>query len=202
MVITRAVFCFGMLVVGFIPNNGLAQQATNGKSAWQPSEFPALSFKDTAVAQASPDSSSVMFIFPELILEAKTRDIPVQKFRTETRTRTVDVEGKTVEQTYTVNVPYTEMVTQTYPVGVLGIAPPGNAPTKRVNVLMKDVRAWHVDGDAIDAASLGTLLPQWAHVFAIEMPAESEFKGVDPYYASFQRPQTIVFYLAPGSIKK
>lgn len=202
MVNSRAVLCFGMLFVSFNPTTGVAQQATNGKSAWQPSEFPALSFKDTAVAQASPDSSSVMFIFPELILESKTRDIPVQKFRAETRTRTVDVGGKTVEQTYTVNVPYTEMITQTYPVEVLGIAPPGNAPTKRVNISTKDIRAWHVEGDAIDAASLGTLLPQWAHVFAMEMPAESDFKGVDPYYASFLRPQTIVFYLSPGSIKK
>jgi hypothetical protein len=202
MVNARAVLCLGMLFLNYNPMTSVAQQPANGKSAWQPSEFPALSFKDTAVAQASPDSSSVMFIFPELILESKTRDIPVQKFRTEARTRTVDVEGKTVEQTYTVNVPYTEMITQTYQIEALGVAPPSNAPTKRVNVLMKDIRAWHVEGDAIDATSLGTLLPQWAHVFAMEMPAEIDFKGVDPYYASFLRPQTIVFYLAPGSIKK
>ena len=127
--------------------------------------------------------------------ELKSRSIPVTKTRSETRTRLVPAEnGEQIEQSYIVEIPYTEMLEQYYTSYSLG-------PVERVTVPMDEIRAWRLDGSVIDSQSLGKLCLQPIHVFAAEMPLDAELGPVDPYFTSLIRSNALILYVAPGSLK-
>lgn len=187
-----------LMAVGLALLMGICCVAQEGPShyPWLPSGGPdrVLNFGDICIAKGSPDQHSLLIAKPVFQTETRTKVIYVTKYRTETRTReVVQPNGESVTQTYTVQVPYTEAVEQTYTVQV-----PFGAT--KFTVPMAMVRAWNLSGEPVDPASLARRLAKPTYVIASESDPSASFRGVEPFYASVLRTDTIVIYVAPGAL--
>ena len=75
--------------------------------------------KQLVIDEASQLGELGIPMVTKVVTETKTRSVPVQRTRTETRSRQVTLEdGSVVDEKYEVNVPYTENLAQSYTVQV------------------------------------------------------------------------------------
>lgn len=93
-----------------IPARGIAIPAAQIRPAIGRMGQPTLSQLVKAKLDAGKEEPQVIVMLPAYRMEKTEGEHFVTEFRTEQRTRTVQVNGKQVEQAYTVSVPYTETV--------------------------------------------------------------------------------------------
>ncbi|MEM6365796.1 MAG: hypothetical protein AAF745_15310 [Planctomycetota bacterium] len=142
--------------------------------------------------------------------EVRTRLVPVQRTRAETRTRTVQEDGKEVTKNYTVQVPYTEMVTQTYtvaipiavgnnPVGSKGspsstLSLPSRVKTKSRFVKFERMAAWDLSGKPIPTDELASRLKKPLTAFLIDQPFGPDVK-INPAHRAVLRSDAMLIQL-------
>lgn len=184
-----------IIAIGLLaPTLTLAQVPDAQVNKFKPSGPPpaSISFQNLVLAKVAADRSALMLLCPQYRYETRTRTVTVTKMVPETRTRVVkQKDGSDVEQTYTVQIPISEEQTQQYAVLIL------TEPAK-FNVLVKDVRAWQINGESIDSGELLRRLSEATHVFAVEMDASQKFVAIEPYFAEVLRPGTLILYVPLG----
>lgn len=188
---TKLLFLFAFAMV---QNLAQAQNPKPELSQWKPSQLPPaeFEFKNVVVAKTSADNLAIMLLIPQFTRETRTRSVPVTTMTTETRQRTITKDGRQLTQDYTVQVPVTTMQEQTYTVNVM-------APAERVTFPFDKIRAWHLDGKAIDRTEMITLFSKPTHAFASPMAPE-RIPQIDPYFASVLRPDTVILGIAPEAL--
>lgn len=130
-----------------------------------------LDLNRAALAQMDQQNDMIILSTPIMKTVQRTREVPVTRIRKEKRMRRVPAgkplsqkadgatsennqdgaEPRMVDQTYEVNVPYTEMVTQKYTVTVPGELRP-------TTVDLSDVQAWTPDGLKLKEDALKKIL--------------------------------------------
>ncbi len=151
-----------------------------------------------SIAKVSDDKKSIVFARPAYSKVMETRMVNKTTFVTEQRTRSVQSNGSTVEQTYAVQVPMSTTVDEPFearvPQGVLRFS----VALDKVNDWEK-VQAWDITGKEIENSALITRLAKPIHVVALER-RQRGFTPIDPFYASILRPDTLVIYVPMGTI--
>ena len=143
---------------------------------------------NVVIAKVQTDGSE-----PELLIakfggkEAiATRPRTVTTYTAETRTRIVNVNGEKVEQTYTVQVPVTQVVQQKE-----NFTPTENERSVPVNM----IQAFDLKGKRLDQAVWTKHLETPKHVLLLREPL-NESNRLNPFYASLLREDTLLLFLA------
>jgi len=152
-------------------------------SAWQPSRFPPFDFRDAAAAKIYSSENSVT-VLGMVSPEIGTRTINVSKTRTETRSRTVKdpQTGEELEQSYAVEVPYTEQIEQTF------------IMRRRIEVPVEDAKIWTFSGKALSAAEARTALSSAKRCFCIANQRRKYNYQGDPFFAEMLTPDVLVIW--------
>ena len=121
-----------------------------------------LDLNDSALIEINENhQDSVTIVSSRIAYRTQIQDVQIARSRPETRTRTVHVNGKPKEQTYTVQVPFIEIVKEALMIGV-----PGDP---RFNTIpIADLSAWDADGNALENAELQTRLSKPAAVILLK----------------------------------
>lgn len=193
MIVNRLVLIIGLALPWAICC--VAQERAN-TPPWLPSGSPdsVVDFSQICIAKLSQDEQSLLIAKPALNFENRTRTEQVTKYVTESRTRTkTTAGGQTVTEEYQVAIPVTEQIEKSYTVRV-------PAGVTKFTLPIATVRAWELTGAPIDAGSLAERLSKPTYVIASENDPRANFPGVEPFYASILRPDTIVIYVAPRAL--
>ncbi len=144
---------------------------------------PIFDFNKLAMAKFYEKAGEPHLVFLVDQFRTEKREVNATKFRTEQRTRTVQVtrpdgESENVEQTYTVKVPYVERQEATV------LAPAGEKP---VTVSFDKLRIYRLDGTRVTPEEAAQLLKALRPVFVaslkngvFESPTEIVRKVLDP----------------------
>ncbi len=174
--------------ISFVGSVGLCQDA----SKWQICGPPTFDFANIVVAKAI-DESTVSILMPDCKSETRSRMVPVTKFRQEARIKTAEVDGKSVEQEYTVQVPYTETLEQSYQVRVIDRA-------TRKDLPISELVAWDLQGNKLSSQQVQQQLKTAAHVYFLSNDTPPE---ISAYHAAALNPRLLfVFHPAAQSDPK
>lgn len=159
------------IIIGFV----LVASTLYGQapSPWELADPPAFYMENIVIAKTK-DAGTVSMMIPQWALEERTRMVMVTRTRTETRIRAVERDGETVTEEYTVEVPYTEQVEQTYTVQVL-------AGKARRDLPVAELTAWDLSGAKLSSAQVLQRLQSAAHVYRLP---ENQPLRISPYHAA------------------
>lgn len=143
---------------------------------------------NVVIAKVQTDGSE-----PELLIakfggkEANaTTSRTVTSYTSETRTRTVNINGEKVEQEYTVQVPVTQIVQRKE----------NFTPTNQQrSVPVSTVQAFDLKGQPVDVKVWTKRLENPTHVLLLKEPI-NESNRLNPFYASILREDTLMLFLA------
>ena len=168
-------------------------ESQDAKDKWAPAIAPVLSLEHVAIAKStvSPKGAlQVSILLPQWRTEKRTGKFNVMTYRSEVRTRTVpNPSGNgTVEESYSVKLPYTETKTRTFDAKI------PTAP-KRLDVPIEEVSILRSNGEFVEGAEKASLLEKTRHVFLLreEYP---EF-SIDAFHSSFLRDDALVLWIHP-----
>ncbi len=166
-----------------------AQQQASPNSKTKPTVLlaPHMSLANVKLVSLSEDNNSVIIVIPKSKSETKIRQATVTKFDQVKRIRTIQVNGMNVDQEYTVQVPYTQTVDQEYTVETLDTS-------TNIEVPLKKVRAWKLDGSRLSAEQLRSACSKPTHMIVAEVVENEPFEKLNPFFASVLRPDTIVLF--------
>ena len=158
-------------------------------SKWNPQSGPSdvISFDLLCLAKISKDGKSLQLRVPNYDVKTVEQTFTVQVPFMEQRTRENLVNDQVNTEYYMVQRYTTETRTKTVDVQV----PTG--PTL-VTVPLKNIRAWDLTGKAIEPNALAFKLAIPIHVFAKQVSSDETFRPVDPYFLSVMRTETPVLY--------
>ena len=132
------------------------------------------------------EGPSIAFTIAGSRTETRVRMVPITRMRTETRTRTRTVEGKPVAETYTVQVPYTEMVSQSYSVVV-----PGGKTQKFVK--LDDISFYKLDGSIPEKDEVKKLLENESPILLLKTdPSKAKIKPASDYLRKALHPNLLL----------
>lgn len=143
---------------------------------------------NVVIAKVQTDGSE-----PELLIakfggrEANaTTSRTVTSYTSETRTRTVNINGEKVEQEYTVQVPVTQIVQRKE----------NFTPTdQQRSVQISTVQAFDLKGQPVDVKVWTKRLENPTHVLLLKEPI-NESNRLNPFYSSILREDTLLLFLA------
>lgn len=145
-----------------------------------------LDFNDVAMIElARADDTSITI---ERSRANRASGVPVTRMRTEQRTRTTTVNGKQVQQTYTVSVPYTEVVTQS----VTTKAPVDDKP--RTFSIAK-ISAWYSNGQRVADEALADSLRVPVAAILLKSPW-LEGVTIEPSHRALIREDTLFLHVS------
>ena len=148
-----------------------------------------LDFGDAALVEmAITDVPSITFVTSRSNRLTRTRTVPVTSIRQETRTRTVVVDGKPVEQSYVVSVPFTTNVQQTYTAD----EPSVNEPT---TIPIAKIAAWDLSGKKIDPADLAVRVSEPTAAVLLKQPWRTG-ASIEPSHLALLRDDVVFLYSA------
>ena len=125
-----------------------------------------LDFNDSALIEIDErDQDSVTIVSSRMKYRTQMQEVRIAKSRQEVRTRTVQVNGTPTEQSFTVQVPYIEIVNQASTIGAPG-------EPRFTSVPIEEVSAWDADGNTLNRDQLRTRLskPAAAIILKTEWP--------------------------------
>jgi hypothetical protein len=156
-------------------------------TAQQPTfSYPSFGFNSVVAAQVLSDNEIAMLEIRFPVLQQRTRIKDVTKYRTETRTRMATAgNGNQIEQTYTVQVPYTEQVEQTYTV-------PVSFQTERFP--LNTVDFFDLSGKKLIERDVQALLLKPIPAIRLNEPLKGE-RPAEAIYAKILRPDLLFFYV-------
>ncbi len=128
----------------------------------EPMVLPAFSFSHAVLAKVTEQASGEKFIS---VLEPACQK--------ETRVRTINVNGKPVEESYTVTIP---------------------GPRKRVDYPLADVDCWLADGKEVNDETISQLLATPRSVFWLASNQHADYCA-DPFFEGLINPNAIVIRL-------
>ncbi|MCO8125284.1 hypothetical protein NHH03_26335 [Stieleria sp. TO1_6] len=121
--------------------------------------------------------------------KTQTRAVTVQKTRTEQRTRIVNGQ----QQTYTVSVPYTEVVEQTYTPSARNSSASSSSPGIPRTINAESVAVWELDGRKLDGEELQATLAQPFVGFYLKQPLLAGQK-INPVQRSVLRDDVLLIH--------
>lgn len=165
----------------------------DAKDKWTPSISPQISLERVVVAKLTATStgdSQISILLPQWRTEQRTREISLTKCRKETRTRMVpDPSGTgSVEQSYTVAVPYSETVTQSYNLQI-------PEKSKRIDIPWEHAKLLRAPGELVTDGEAQKILASPQHAFLIETLTENF--TVDEYHRSVLSKEFLVLWIDP-----
>lgn len=171
------------LAVGLLFSSQTAwgQQA----SLWKPAAAPQWDPASLAVAKVVGEQDgqpTLALMVTDWRVETRTRTVEVTKYRPEQREREIENNGVSEVRAYTVQVPYTEQITQEYTVQI----PAGQ---QRVDVPLSKCTAWTLAGKQVPTDKLAAFLSKPRHV--LEWWDKENAPQPDPFYASVIKPDTL-----------
>ena len=141
------------------------------------------------VQRLEPEAELTIAKFGRATTPAKTRKVTV--YRVETKTRTVVVDGKTIEQTFNVNVPETTEIVD-----------PNFTPTEQSrSVPISSVQAFDLNGKIVDVKDWTKALETPTHVLLLNTPM-TEVKTLNPFFAKILREDILLLYLKNNPLEK
>ena len=148
-----------------------------------------LDFGDAALVEmAITDVPSITFVTSRSNPVSRNRTVPVTQVRQETRTRTVIVDGKPVEQSYVVSVPFTVHVQQNYTAD----EPSVNEPT---TIPIAKIAAWDLNGKKIDPADLAVRVSEPTAAVLLRQPWPKA-ASIEPSHLAILRDDVVFLYSA------
>ncbi len=173
-----------------VPCIGSSQEAN---SKWTPTIAPRISLEQIAVAKITSTTTGdtqISILLPQWRTETRTRDFPRTKIRTETKTRTIPNPSGTgtIEEAYTEQVPYTEIITESYNVRV-------PEKSKRIDIPSKQAGLFRASGELITSVETEKLLASPQHVFLLENPRTGFV--IDEYHQSVLSKDFLVLGIDP-----
>ncbi len=176
-----------------IPTNVLAQERIMGRAAVE-SRTVQFTMDDLKWVEPAADSAeaSVTIIGSTTQSDVQTRTVPVTRTRIETRTRTIQQDGKPVVQNYTVTIPYTEMVQQAYTANASG------DDTSQTTIPLTRVIGFDRSGKQLDPNRLENQLATPTAAFVLKTPWRNGGE-LDPKWQSVLRDDTLFLFVRPES---
>jgi hypothetical protein len=171
------------LAVGLLFSSQAAwgQQAT----VWKPAAAPQWDPGSLAVAKFVGEQDgqpTLALMVTDWQVETRTQTVEVTKYRSEQREREIENNGVREVRTYTVQVPYTEQITQEYTVQI----PAGQ---QRVDVPLSECTAWTLAGKQVPTDKLAAFFSKPRHV--LEWWDKENAPQPDPFYTSIIKPDTL-----------
>ncbi len=164
-------------------NSSLKSSAQGPKQDAAASPMVRLDLSDLVSVEPAKTDSPAM-VLDVRVPTTRTRTVNVTKTRTEKRTRSVQVDGKQVEQNYVVQVPYIENVEQTFTV----------MQVRKQSVPTDQIQGWDLAGNLLEEQELIDRLSSRPVVFIRGEPWPTNGE-LDPKQRAVLRGDVLVIYV-------
>lgn len=159
---------------------------------FEPDDVPVVKFSDVCVAKiARQDTRTVVSIqVPKFRPATRTETVDVTRHVAETRTRVRRIEGRDVQETFTVLVPIKTQVER-----AVTYFESDGFTVREANLASIEART--VSGELISTEDLEQRLQMPTHVMLLRAPW-GDHPPIDDYYRSILRSDLVFLYLKPG----